>query len=456
MLKPVINVLKNLNFTSALTPLLTRFQASKAGALAVAFALMAPVVVGAAGMGIDYARAYLVQQRLSHAIDAAALAAVASSSSQSQMEENVRRFFEANFPPEKLGVTFEPEVKILGSDVHVTGTAKYETAFLNVIGIDEVEVQAVTQVTREIQAIEVALVLDVTGSMASNNNIGTLREAATSFVNIVFSRSSNPDLVKVGLVPYSTAVNVGPYGLGYDMDGDAYGTSFVNNPDDVVFDQSRKNQWHGCVEASEEPWDTRDHDGPWDMYRFDCGGWGLCESYYDRFWNRDPNTWCNKAHVIPLSSDKEKLINHISTFQAQGSTLGNQGMVWGYRVLSPDPPFTEGSPWSAFTASRTAVMMTDGQNFINSYYSAYGPSSQHSVDDDDLNDKLLETCENMKEQGISIYTITFASGVNARTKDFYRACASTPDQYFDAPEQDDLIFVFETIGRELSNIHIIR
>ena len=452
----MLNLLKNLNLSSALTPILKRFWSSKAGALAVAFAIMAPVIVGAAGMGIDYARAYLVQQRLSHAIDAAALAAVASSSSQAQMEANVKKFFDANFPLEKLGVTFTPEVRIAGSDVIVTGKAQYQTSFLNVIGIDEVDVQAVTQVTREIQAIEVALVLDVTGSMASNNNIATLREAATNFVNIVFTRSSDPELVKVGLVPYSTAVNVGPYGLGYDMDGDPYGPAFVNNPDDLVFNQSRKNDWHGCVEASEEPWDTRNHEGPWDMYRFDCGGAEPCTSYYARFWNRDPNTWCNKAHVIPLTSDKQKLLDHITTFEAQGSTLGNQGMVWGYRVLSPEAPFEEASPWSEFTASRTAVMMTDGQNFINSHYSAYGPSSQHSVDDDDLNDKLLETCENMKEQGISIYTITFASGVTARTKDFYKECASTPDQYFDAPRQSDLVQVFETIGRELSNIHIIR
>ncbi len=448
-------MLDKLKYSSCLKPIIDRFISNKTGALAVAFAIMAPVIVGAAGMGIDYARAYLVQQRLSHAIDAAALAAVAASSDKTEIEYNVKKFFEANYPFEKLGVTFEPKVTIIGDDVEVTGTAKYQTSFLNVIGILEVEVEAITQVRREIQGIEVALVLDVTGSMASNNNIGALRTAATNFVNILFDRAAAPELIKVGLVPYSTAVNVGPYGLGYDLDGSNYGTAFVNNPNNLTYDPSRKNQWHGCVEASTSPMDTQDHEGPWDMYRFNCAGAWPCTYYYDNYWNKNPNTWCNKAHIIPLSSDRNLLLDHISDFRAEGSTLGNLGMVWGYRVLSPEAPFEEASPWGARAIRRAAVMMTDGQNFINSYYSAYGPSNQNNLSASDLDDKFLNVCEKMKnDHNITVYTITFASGVNATTKEFYKQCASSPDQYFDAPDQADLIQVFETIGRELSNIHI--
>lgn len=447
-------MLEKLICSTNLKVLFQNFLSNKAGALAVAFAMMAPVVVGAAGMGIDYARAYLVQQRLSHAIDAAALAAVAASSEKTQIEANVRKFFEANYPLDELGITFDPIVIIKGDDVEVTGRAKYQTSFLNVIGIHDVEVEAITQVRREIQGIEVALVLDVTGSMASNNNIGALRTAATNFVNILFNRAAAPELIKVGLVPYSTAVNVGPYGLGYNIDGSYYGDAFVNNPNDRTFDQIRKNQWHGCVEASSSPLDTQDHQGPWDMYRFNCGGAWPCTYYYDEYWNRNPNTWCNKSHIIPLTSDRDLLLDNIDDFRAQGSTLGNLGMVWGYRVLSPEVPFEEASEWGTRAIRRAAVMMTDGQNFINSYYSAYGPSNQNNISVSDLNDKFIETCQEMKDKNITLYTITFASGVNETTKEFYKDCASSPDQYFDAPTQSDLVEVFETIGRELSNIHI--
>lgn len=433
------------------------FKNDTRAAIAIAFALMAPVIVGAAGMALDYSQAYLVQQRLSQALDAAALSAAASSTDPTTIEARVRDFFAVNYPESKLGVTFEPVVLVSGDDITVTGTAHYDTSFLRIIGINSVPVEAITVVRREIQGIEVALVLDVTGSMATNNNIGTLRTAATSFVNILFNRAVDPDLIKIGLVPYSTAVNVGPYGLGYDVDGNSYGAPFVNNPNDLVFDQSDNQEWHGCVEASSYPLDTQDHDGPWDQYRFNCGGALTCEYYYRVSWDRNPNNWCNKSHIIPLSSDQDLLLGEISQFQAEGSTLGNLGMIWGYRVLSPEAPFEEGSPWDNRAVRRAVVMMTDGQNSINNFYSAYGPSNQNDVSVNDLNDRFSEICEAMKnDHNVTIYTVTFASGVNESTKQFYRDCASSEDQYFDAPDQSDLIEVFETIGRELSNIHLSR
>lgn len=448
-------MLKSVNIAKKLKQAGQHFLGEKRAALALSFALMAPVIVGAAGMGLDYARAYLVQQRLSQALDAAALAAAATSTDPTTIEARVRAFFAANYPESELGTTFTPVVTVSGDDIKVSGTARYDTLFLSILGIDEVPVEAVTVVRREIQGIEVALVLDVTGSMSTNNNIQALRTAAGNFVDIMFQRAAVPSLVKIGLVPYATAVNVGPYGLGYDVYGDYYGDAFVNNPDSLVFDQSSKNQWHGCVEASEYPLDTQDHEGPWDMYRFDCGGNSTCQYYYDRYWDKNPNQWCNTSHIIPLSSDQDLLKNEISGFQANGSTLGNLGMIWGYRVLSPEPPFEEGSNWDNYKVRRAVVMMTDGQNYINNYYSAYGPSNKTDVTVRDLNNRFAAVCEDMKEQhNITIYTVTFASGVDETTKEFYRDCASSEDQYYDAPDQSDLITVFETIGRELSNIHI--
>lgn len=51
-----------------------RYLCNLSGAIAIMFALMAPVIVGSAGFALDYAMAYLVQQRLAQAIDASALA----------------------------------------------------------------------------------------------------------------------------------------------------------------------------------------------------------------------------------------------------------------------------------------------------------------------------------------------------------------------------------------------
>jgi Flp pilus assembly protein TadG len=197
------------------------------GAIAVVFALMAPVVIGGMGMGLDMAQAYLVQQRLSQALDAAALAAAASSSEGDVIRQKVLDFFDANYPEDELGIAFTPEVVINGDEVTVTGTAQYKTRFLLAIGIDAVDVNASTVVQREVQGLEVALVLDNTGSMATNDNIRSLKRAATSFINIMFNSTSNPNYVRIGIVPYSNTVNIGRYGLGQKPDGSTYGDGDV-------------------------------------------------------------------------------------------------------------------------------------------------------------------------------------------------------------------------------------
>ena len=66
------------------------YRSDITAAIAIAFALMAPIIIGAAGMALDYAQAYLVQQRLAQAIDAAALAAAAGSTDPTEINQRVQ------------------------------------------------------------------------------------------------------------------------------------------------------------------------------------------------------------------------------------------------------------------------------------------------------------------------------------------------------------------------------
>jgi len=273
--------------------------------------------------------------------------------------------------------------------------------------------------------LEVVMVLDNTGSMSTNDNIGTLRNATSNFIEILFESVNDPDLVKVGLVPYASSVNVGPYGLGLTHDGLDYGDEFVIPPeddeyagyynglnqytgnsygideDDLEYDTSEKGQWHGCVLAEDNPLDEEDHSGT-----------------------------------------------------ATGATLGNFGMAWGYRVLSPEQPFIEGAEYDDEQWDKVALVMTDGVNTMSNVYSAYGLSNEHNIDANDLDDRFAETCSNMKDEGILIYAVTFDDGVDEDTKDIYRDCATLPTNFHDAPDQATLEEVFEQIARELSNLYI--
>lgn len=492
---------------------------STLGTILVAFAIMAPIIIGAAGMALDFSQAYLVQQRLAQAIDAAALAAAASSSDPVEINQKVQEFFDINYPPEKLGITFDPVVVVDGDEVRVTGTADYNTFFLSVIGINEIDVGAETVVQREVQGLEVVLVLDNTGSMASNNNIQALKDASESFINILFDRTSNPEFIKIGMVPYSNAVNVGRYGLGKYPNGDTYGDGdvFVTLPPGMSYTTDRTSEnWYGCVvehkgtgyrssathvaNTKGQLWDyggdfdghgwdpsTRyndpydydvldEYEGPWDVYAYgrvisrgqECSdiGWsnsrcnacngagGNCTTDYCFCWRSNTNTGCPNATVMPLSSDQEALIDHIDKMNTEGNTLGNIGMAWGYRLLSPEPPFEEGNDWDNEFWRKAVVMMTDGDNTLNGTYSSYWDTRKNDMTVTKFNKRFEETCNAMKEKGIIIYTVTFSSGTNQNTKDYYKRCASSDDQYFDAPSQEELIDVFEQISRELSNLHI--
>lgn len=462
-----------------------------AGGVAIAFGLTIPVVVSAVGVSVDMAQSYLVRTRLSSALDAAALAAAASASEdEGDIQDVVEAFLEANYPDGRIGEATSVDVSLDGSELTVNATARLNTSFMKIFGYDTVDVIAETIVQREVRGLEVVMVLDNTGSMSSNNNIGTLREAATNFVEILFDRANDPDGIKIGLVPYSSSVNVGPYGLGVDIDDNNYGEEFVLPPeddiyagyssgqspystgqygideDDLEYDLSEYGQWHGCVLAEDYPLDVEDHDGPWEMYRYDYNG--STNSWYDNVyrWNPyttngdyynhyyGPNMYCPRQPIVPMTSDEEFLYDAIDYMQASGSTLGNIGMVWGWRVISPEEPFIEGAAYDDDEWDKAVVMMTDGDNSMSSTYSAYGGSDGHNIDNDDLNDRLEEVCDAMKLEGILVYTVTFESGVDDDTKEFYSNCATSPAQYHDAPSQEKLVEVFEQISRELSNLYI--
>lgn len=490
------------------------------------FAIAGPVAIGSVGMALDMSQAYLVRERLSHALDAAALAAaMLASTDEAAAYAKLQSFMDANYPSDKIGVTYDLHMSVEGDDVRVWASADYETVFLRFIGIDEITVDAETVVQREVQGLEVVLVLDNTGSMSTNNNIRSLKEATTNFINILFGSTSNPEYIKIGLVPYSNSVRVGQYGLGQTPEGDAYadGDIFVTLPNDVAVTTNHEasSGWYGCVvehnpnnyDASASyvagskgqlwksdsnwnghGWNPRvtsndpypsdvldDWEGPWDIYQYgtvsctadhqectryrangQCRTWTTVCDEYSFNANAKRNEGCPYANIVPLTSDKDYLLEQVEPdgtgepddMEPHGNTLGNIGMVWGGRVLSPEAPFTEAYPWDNNLWRKAIVMMTDGDNTENGTYSSFWFTSKNQMNVTKFNQKFAETCEVLKEKGVVIYTITFTSAINADTKSYYENCASSSSKYFDAPTQTELIETFDKIANELSNLRI--
>lgn len=384
-------------YTGALRRFWSCYARSLRASIMTIFAIAGPIVIASAGMALDMSHAYLVRERLSHALDAAALAS-AGLAGKSEAEAFVRlqTFMNANYPSDKVGTTYQLDLDVQGDDIIVSAYADYNTFFLKMIGVSEITVYAETIVRREVRGLEVALVLDVTGSMRGSA-ITSLRTATKDFIEIIFDRVSDPSYLKVGLVPYAIAVNVGEEGVPFVDPPVHNGVSVPYDPDDG-------RSWAGCVMAREYPDDTDDtsdidYGDLWQAYWYPHTDDASGNSAYDNLWDtaqggslnllypqtsdnmacdarRSPNLGCPIHNPItPLTSDEESLDEAADkiTHWCRGGTNGNLGMVWGWRVLSPTEPFTQGAAYTDTNWRKAVVMMTDGENtFFQNDYTAYG------------------------------------------------------------------------------------
>lgn len=431
------------------------------GVAAVWFGMTIPMVLSAVGLSVDLGQSYLVRERLSRALDAAALAAASSpSEDEDEIEEKVQDFIEANYPPEKVGFTTDIEVVNGPETLYVTAWAKLDPSFMQVFGKEYIDVKVSSEVTKKVKAIEVVLVMDVTGSMSTNNNIGTLRTAAENFLNTMFSRVTDPDYIKIGLVPFSSSINVGRYGLGRTPSGQVYDDAFVTNPSNLTYSTTDTSKWGGCILEEDYPDDIEDHEGPWEMYRYcrtrtgsrirDCDR----RSSSDRYTANHQNYLCPKTAVVPMTNNKTELVTSVRSLRAEGNTYINNGLTWGLRMISPEFPFQEGVSWGDEDWKKAIILMTDGESTMHGHYSIYGPTKDHDINADDLDDRILDVCEDLRDKGVLVYTVTFDDGVSAATKDIFEECATEPSMWYDAPTQAKLIEVYQTIAKELANIHI--
>ncbi len=438
------------------------------GVVAVWFAFFVPMVVTAVGVSVDIGQSYLVKERLSQALDAAALAAAANSSEDSDVvEERVKDFLEMNYPPDKVGFTIDIDVDNTPEKLNVKATAQLNTSFMKIFGQDIVLVDAATEVTKAVKSIEVVLVMDVTGSMANKNGgktrIQSLKDAANLFVKTMFERVHDKKQIKIGLVPFSGSVNVGSYGLGKTPTNYSYGDPFINNPLNIASYQyvpgttpsaTNKKKWWGCVLENGTPYDSQDYEGPWNMYRY-CRRLSddkvVCDTTVA---NAEANKGCPPTMVTPMTNNQTELKTNINALEAEGSTYINVGLVWGYRMISPEFPFEEGVSWQDEKWKKAVILMTDGVNEPSSYYSVYGPSSGSGITATKLNNRMLDVCDELKSKNVLIYTITFDNGVNAATKSLFQECATQPSMWYDAPSDDKLQEVYLTIAKELANLHL--
>jgi Flp pilus assembly protein TadG len=192
-----------------------RFFADRKGAFAMQFALLVVPLTVCTGLAIDGGRAFLARYELASALDAAALAVGSTTNENSDLNVIAHSFVNSNFHTEHNGeIDLELQVDDGDDDiVYLKGTVTIDTYFMPLIGQPTVTVSAESQVKKGGANVEVALALDVTGSMEESSDGKTRIEALKSASNLLIDKVVNPIQTpyfsKVAIVPWSSAVHVG-------------------------------------------------------------------------------------------------------------------------------------------------------------------------------------------------------------------------------------------------------
>ncbi|MBL9095657.1 MAG: pilus assembly protein [Alphaproteobacteria bacterium] len=493
------------SITRAFSAAARKFRASEKGNVAMIYALALLPSMAAVGSAVDLTRAMVVKMRLGEALDAAGLSVGGTVGlSGPEMTAKAQKFFYANYPDNELGTVTALTVTASGQNlVTVAGTARVDTAFMGLFGITYLDVSVNVEVTRESKGLEIALVLDNTGSMASNGKIGALRSATTELIGILFGDQNTPSHLKMSLVPFSQTVRVDTVQFLNNGWMDTQGLSqyarvnFNNNMYAfAVWPTMSNKSWGGCLEARpaglEETDDAPDASDPntlWVPYFEPDGPNNPPYSGYTTYVNdgvtgdqdtrlknaakyigqnrTNPNSDCNMQRILPLTNNKLSLQSYVSGMISTGYTHIAIGAAWGWRTLSPTAPYTEGSDYGDPEWTKAMVFLTDGLNTIDSNgtwhrsnYTAYNylirgtlGTTNAATAEANQDTRTRTVCTRIKDAGIRIYSILLEED-STRAKNLMRDCASDPSLYFESPTSAELTPVFQAIAQDLSNLRL--
>jgi Flp pilus assembly protein TadG len=172
----------------------------------ILFTLMIPaVLLPLVGLAIDGSRLYIVQAKLSEAVDGAALGAGRLLGTTANTTEIAGEFLNANFPSgfwgsSNLTPTISYTTSFTSHTITVSATANVPLLFLRILGQTKSVVAASAVATRKETRVE--LVLDRSGSMTGE--LAALQGMATQFTSSFIGGYD-----ELGLVAYGSSAVVG-------------------------------------------------------------------------------------------------------------------------------------------------------------------------------------------------------------------------------------------------------
>lgn len=421
------------------------------GSVALIFALSCVVLFVLIGLAVDSARYYNLAGRMQQALDGASLAAAKLLSDPNLTDQDIK---------DRAGAYFEAAVQTFGIDttsisplninvdraasaVEVLGQVQVPAMFGGFAGLPSVNlINQKSKVVYDMTSVELAMVLDITGSMNTNGKLADLKGASQDVIDILFDGALNDTNVKIAIAPYSAAVNAGEYA-----------NDVTTLP---VSTSCYKPCWYCeriCTDVTGTLTDTcvLERQGG-DAYT-DAAPTGSAKLPNVSALGSTPARYsCPAPSVIPLTdrTHRDDLKNAIQGYAASGATAGHIGTAWGLYLLSPSwssvfPAESAPKGYGDGHVQKAMIVMTDGE-FNTSYTGAADQTAESYAYFDNL-------CATAKANGISVYTVGFDLNV-ADALAHLESCASAPSQFYDAKTGAQLKDAFKDIANKLGNLRV--
>ncbi len=256
------------------------FLKNDAGSITQMLGLSAIPLFAALGAAVDTVRLNREQTAFHAAVDAAVLAIAADdrsaigSQTTSQQAASIallqdlgKSYINASYKP-AAGTSNDITVAltITNQAISITATHSVPTAIMGLFGAGTTTLSTLSEVKKAMRPVELTLVMDTTGSMATNNKITGAKTAAKSLLNTLYggtlAQAPQSEFIRVSLVPFAAAVRLDKDA--YDFDLGWIDTTGANPLSHLNFNDANWNNymawsqlkpggvtgvWNGCVEA---------------------------------------------------------------------------------------------------------------------------------------------------------------------------------------------------------------
>lgn len=424
-----------------------RFGSDTSGAVAILFGIGVIVLTMFTGLAVDSARIYNVSSRVQAALDAAALAGAKKmnieGATTAEIKATAQSFFDAQLPGMTVNGAQLTHFHTTLDRNEGTVLAKVDVALSTIMGAISRDATNTTftpssSATYKALKVEVALVLDITGSMCNPcTKLDDLKVAAKQMIDTLYASNPTKGAIKVSLVPYSASVNVGgTYFNRVAVTGGAIDT--------CVMEREGINMHTNALPSAGSLFET-------------TGNTPVRPGYS-----------CPNSEIVPLT-DLEKMSDR-NAFKAQidalapvGATAGHLGLGWGWYTLTPE----WSSIWPGASKPRSygedvikaIILMTDGE-FNTSYWdngiNLTGTDRTDPLVADSSGYQTLQLCSNIKttsdpRYAPKIYTVSFMAPPGADA--LMQQCAGAGNA-FTAENRTGLTQAFSTIVERLTNLSL--